>query len=237
MHAFGRCWYAPLPPTAPVSGQARRSTRRPAARAAPAARSVRRTRCTRAARLAGYHRAPRARLAGSSMRPCRSSCRLPAAHAGPLGGRQRARHARAARQPPAHPPPARARCGLQVIACARALRQRAVRARVAHPAGGAAVATAAAACPGACSTAHPARAPRQMRTMDEPHARDACPARALAQTGRFGALPVGLGFSRRRLLASSSRHPNSTPHVTPRAPDVPHGHVGCRDRGEGERRP
>ena len=40
-----------------------------------------------------------------------------------------------------------------------------------------------------------------------------------------------------RLLASSSRHPNSTPYVTPRALDFPHGHVGCRNRGEGKRRP
>ena len=39
-----------------------------------------------------------------------------------------------------------------------------------------------------------------------------------------------------RLLASSSRHPKSTPHVTPHAFSVPRGHVGCFQRGEGAQR-
>ena len=59
----------------------------------------------------------------------------------------------------------------------------------------------------------------------------------LPRRGGLAHSPWGLGFSRQRLLASSSRHPNSTQHVTQRAPDVPHGHAGCCDRGEGERRP
>ena len=60
-----------------LPGCARRRPWRPAARAAPAARDTRRTRCTRTARLVDYRRAPRARLTGSSTRPCRPPRRRP----------------------------------------------------------------------------------------------------------------------------------------------------------------
>ena len=155
-----------------------------------------------------WHAAARALVAHHAV--CRAA---PHQHA---RGDHRARHARAARQLAAHPHPACARRVHQLPARARTERQRAARARVRHPADAAGAAAAAAACPGARSTAHPARAPRQVRAMDAPHAWYACPARALAQTGRFGALPVGLGSSRRPLAGQQQQAPeqHSTRHST-----------------------
>ena len=162
---------------------------RPAARAEPAARSAHITRRTHAARLVYHCRAPRARPARCSRRPCRPSRRLPSSPLQRPRGDQRARHARSVRQSSAHPQPACARHGCQLATRPRAELQRAARARVGHPAGAAAAAAAAAACPGARGAAVPARAPRLTRALDALHVWDACPALALAQGAALRAFP------------------------------------------------
>ena len=211
---------------------------RPAARAEPAARSAHSTRRTHAARLVYHCRAPRARPARSSRRPCRPSRRLPSSR--PLQrprGDQRARHARSVRQSSAHPQPACARHGCQLATRARAKLQRAARARVGHPAGAAAAAAAAAACPGARGAAVPARAPRLTRALDALHVWDACPALALAQGAALRAFPMGLGSSRHRLLASSSRQPYRHALVISHVPVIPHGRQWSHRREGGGWRP
>ncbi len=210
---------------------------RPAARAEPAARSAHSTRRTHAARLVYHCRAPRARPARSSRRPCRPSRRLPSSPLQRPRGDQRARHARSVRQSSAHPQPACARHGCQLATRPRAELQRAARARVGHPAGAAAAAAAAAACPGARGAAVPARAPRLTRALDALHVWDACPALALAQGAALRAFPMGLGSSRHRLLASSSRQPYRHALVISHVPVIPHGRQWSHRREGGGRRP
>ena len=180
------------------------------------------------------HRARVRQAAARALAAHHAVCR--AAHAGAHGGHQRARHARAAYQPPTHPQPARARHGRQLATRARADRQRAVSARIGHPAGAAAAAAAAAARAGARGAAVPSRAPRLMRALGDPHVWAAWPALALAQGGALRAFPMGLGSSWRRLLASSSRQPYSMPHIVPHVPVIPHGRQLSYHQEEGARR-
>jgi hypothetical protein len=208
---------------------------RPAARAEPAARSAHITRRTHAARLVYHCRAPRARPARCSRRPCRPSRRLPSSPLQRPRGDQRARHARSVRQSSAHPQPACARHGCQLATRPRAELQRAARARVGHPAGAAAAAAAAAACPGARGAAVPARAPRLTRALDALHVWDACPALALAQGAALRAFPMGLGSSRHRLCwpaaAGSRTGTHSSFHTCPSSHTVVSGPTGGREVG------
>ena len=176
-----------------------------------------------------WHAAARALVAHHAV--CRAA---PHQHA---RGDHRARHARAARQLAAHSHPACARRVHQLPARARTERQRAARARVgtqqmlpALPLQQQLVLVRAARL---ILHAHRDRCAQWMLHTHGMHAqRVHLPRRDGSAHSQWDWGPHGA-----RLLGSSSRHPNSTPHVTPRAPDVPHGHVGCRDRGEGERRP
>jgi hypothetical protein len=213
----------------PKRGQRRERNQQHAAHTAHA------THMQRGSHTTAEHRARVRHAAAGALVAHHAVCR--AAHSSAHGGDQRARQARSVRQPFAHLQPACARHGCQLATRPRAVRQRAARARVGHPAGAAGAAAAAAACPGARGAAVPARAPRLMCALDDSRVWDACPALALAQGAALRAFPMGLGSSRHRLLASSSRQPYRHALVISHVPFIPHGLQWYHRREEGGRRP